>query len=210
MDEKKKKERKLSKAEQKRKEDFEKLTEKLTKEGYKSNHITMSALAGNIYAFVAVLPVVAPLLILYFIMWNEISLSMAESGIACLVFIVLVVVHEFIHGVTWSFFTEKGWKSIAFGFILKYLTPYCHCSEPMKKHQIIIGALMPTIILGIVPAVVAILCGSSFLMTVGILMIYGGGGDILVTYKLLRYRSDGKDVLFIDHPYEIGTAVFDK
>ena len=48
------------------------------------------------------------------------------------------------------------------------------------------------------------------LLAVAILMIFGGGGDLLVTYKLLRFKSEAKDVLFIDHPYELGTAVFER
>lgn len=210
MKEIKTKERKLSKAELKRKEEFEKLTEKLTEQGYKPNHITMSVLAGNVFAIVAALPFIIPLLILYFGMGNELLIDISDFWIAYVIFLALVVVHEFIHGITWSFFAENGWKSISFGFIVEYLTPYCSCNQPMKKHQIIIGALMPTIILGFVPGIIAIFNGSSILMWVAILMIFGGGADLLITYKLLRYKSLSKEVLFIDHPYELGTAVFEK
>jgi len=205
-----KEERKLTKAELIRKEEFDKLTARLIEEGYKPNHITMSTLAGNIYAILAAMPVAVPLLLLFWGIWNEVSLNLAEFWIAYLLFFILVVGHELIHGITWSIFAKNGWKSISFGFILKYLTPYCHCSEPMKKKHIIIGALMPTILLGIVPSIIAICTGSALLMLVAIFMIYGGGADLLITYKMLRYKSKGKEVLFIDHPYELGTAVFER
>ena len=118
--------------------------------------------------------------------------------------------HELIHGITWSRFVEGGWKSISFGFIAEYLTPYCSCNQPMKKHQIIIGALMPTLLLGIIPGIIALFTGSSLLMALALVMIVGGGADMMIACKLLLYRSKCKEVLFIDHPYELGTAVFEK
>ena len=69
---------------------------------------------------------------------------------------------------------------------------------------------MPTIILGVLMGAVAVISGSTILLFIAVLMLFGGGGDMLVTMKLLRYKSVSEDVLFIDHPYEVGTAVFEK
>lgn len=210
MKDNKNKERTLSKAELKRKEEFEKLSERLAEEGYVPNHITMSVATANIFAFVAALPIIIPLLVVFFLVWQEGAIGLFDFIIAYLLFFVFIVIHELIHGITWSFFAKNGWKSIRFGFICKYLTPYCHCSEPMKKRAVIIGGLMPTVVLGIMPAIIAIISGSLWLMLTAVLMIFGGGGDILMSYKLLCYKSDSDDILFMDHPYEIGTAVFEK
>lgn len=205
-----KKERKLSKAELKRKEEFEKLTEKLTAEGYKPNHITLSALAGNVFGLLIAIPFIIPFVLLYFALGKEFSLDIMGFWIAYVIFLASIVVHELIHGITWAFFAENGWKSISFGIIMEYLTPYCSCNQPMKKKQIIIGALMPTIILGFLLGIIAIFTGSSIVFFVAMMSILGGGGDLLMTLKLLMYKSPSKDVLFIDHPYELGTAVFEK
>lgn len=210
MKETKTKERKLSEAELKRKAEFEKLTEELVAKGYKPNHITMSVLEGNVYALVAAMPFIAVLMIVYLAVGNKFSLNDAEFYIAFGIFMVLIVVHELIHGITWSIFVEDGWKAISFGFIAEYLTPYCSCNQPMRKHQIIAGALMPTIILGFIPGIVAIIIESSILLAVAMLMVLGGGADLLIVFKLLRYKSPVEDVVFIDHPYELGTAVFEK
>jgi len=210
MKEKKQKERKLSEAELKRKVEFEQLTEKLVAEGYTPNHITMTALEANMYAVVAALPFIVLLVLAYVLVVKELSFDMKDFWIAYFLFIVFVVVHELIHGVTWAMFCEDRFKSISFGFIKEYLTPYCTCSQPMKKYQILIGSLMPTIILGFILGVVSILTSSQMLLIVSVLNILGGGGDLMVTFKLLKYKSPSKDTLFIDHPYEIGTAVFEK
>ena len=37
-------------------------------------------------------------------------------------FIVLVVAHEFIHGLTWSMFSEHHFKDIDFGFMKEFFT----------------------------------------------------------------------------------------
>lgn len=212
MKEQKQKERKLSKTELKRKEEFEQLTEKLVAEGYTPKHITMSALAANVFAIIAALPLVVPLVTAYFIVVKEMEISFASSDfwIAYILFLVLIVVHEAIHGITWAIFAENGFKSISFGFIVEYLTPYCTCNQPLKKHQIMIGALMPTMILGIILGIISIFITSPMLLFVSVLNIFGGGADLMMSFKLLLYKSPSKDVLFIDHPYEIGTAVFEK
>ncbi len=201
---------KLSKAELKRKEQFDKLTEKLVAEGYKPNHITLSVVDANIYGLLIAIPFIIPFVLLYFGLGRELVIDGGEFFIAYMIFLLSIVIHELIHGITWSCFAENGWKSISFGIIWEYLTPYCSCNQPMNKKKIIIGALMPTIILGFMLGVIAIITGSSIVLFVSMLSILGGGGDILMTVKLLMYKSPCKDVLFIDHPYELGTAVFEK
>lgn len=62
--------------------------------------------------------------------------------------LMLTVVHELIHGITWGIFAEKHFQSINFGVIWKMLTLYCHCSVPLKKWQYVLGAAMPTLVLG--------------------------------------------------------------
>ena len=207
---KKTKERKLSKAELKRKEEFEQLTEKLVAEGSRPNHITIGVVEANVLALVIGLPFIIPLFVAFIAVGHTYDLEYWTMLAVFAIFIVLTVVHELIHGITWAHFAENGWKSISFGIIMEYLTPYFSCNQPMKKHQIIIGSLMPTIVLGFIPGIVAVISGSEVLLAVAILMIFGGGGGFLVTYKLLRFKSEAKDVLFIDHPYELGTAVFER
>ena len=212
MKEKKKKERKLSKAELKRKEEFEQLTEKLIAEGYTPNHITMSVAAANVLAIVAALPLVIPLVVTYFMVVGAIEYAFNSSEFlsAYLLFIILIFVHEGLHGITWGLFAEKGFKSISFGFIVEYLTPYCTCNQPLKKYQIIAGSLMPTMILGVLLGIISIFIASPILLFVSVLNIFGGGADLMISAKLLLYKSSSKDVLFIDHPYEVGTAVFER
>jgi len=61
-----------------------------------------------------------------------------------------IVVHELIHGLVWGIYAPSRFKSISFGVIWKMLTPYCHCSEPMKVKNYMKGALAPLVVLGII------------------------------------------------------------
>ena len=74
----------------------------------------------------------------------------------------------------------------------------------------IVAAIMPTIVLGFLPAVLGIITGKWVIMFFAIILIMGGGGDMMIILNILKYRSKGKEVLFLDHPYEIGTIVFEK
>lgn len=205
-----KKERQLSKAEEKRKEEFETMAAKLSDEGYTQKLIEIGKVEMNTMVFVTALPIIIPLLILYFVFVNDWSVGAIDLFIAIVIFFASIVIHEVLHGVVWMIFAKNKWRSIAFGFIKETATPYCNCKEPLKKYQIILGTLTPALILGVGLGIVAIICGSMMLLVAAFLNIFACGGDLLIIIKLLLYKSDATSVLFIDHPYEIGTAIFEK
>lgn len=202
--------RKLTKAEQKRKEQFELLKGKMESEGYEQEDLTIGITYANVMSIVLCLPIVILLAVPYMIVneGKEMTWSSPFEGLLVLAaFFVLIVVHELIHGITWAHYAPSHWKSVSFGFMVQYLTPYCTCNEPLKKNQYIIGALMPTIILGIIPAIVSIIMGSWLLFALSALMIFGGGGDLTIVLKLLRYREK-EGTIFVDHPYQCGLVAF--
>lgn len=210
MKENKKKERTLSKAEIQRKEAFEQLAARLSGAGYTQKLIGISQSEMNTKAYLVTIPLMIPFLILYFVLGHSLELDIIPFLISIAVFFVLIVVHEALHGVVWSVFAKSKWKSISFGVIMESFTPYCNCNEPLKKHQLITGSLAPTVILGVGFGIAALLTGSTLLLFIAFWNILGCAGDLMVVWKLLSYQSAASDILFIDHPYEIGTAVFEK
>ena len=122
----------------------------------------------------------------------------------------LIVVHELIHGLSWSIFTPRHWKDVEFGFMKQYLTPYCTCRVPLAKGQYIFGALMPLVLLGLIPMVAGILTGSISLMLLGVVMTDSAAGDILIVWKILRYRSDAGEIVYVDHPTQAGGVIFER
>ena len=108
------KDRKLSAKEQKRLSDFEDTCERLSLEGYKKTDLTIGIVKANLFVLLLAIPVVA-VGVLLFVWRNPISL-LTPTPQGCLlfivVFLVLIVAHELIHGLTWSIYAEHHFKDI--------------------------------------------------------------------------------------------------
>lgn len=208
------KNRKLSAKEQKRLSVFEETCEKLSREGYKKTNLTIGIVKANLFAFLLAIPVIA-IGVLLFAWRNPISLLTPTphgSLLFIVLFFALIVAHELIHGLTWSIYAEHHFKDIEFGFMKEYLTPYCTCTTPLPKSHYILGALMPCIVLGILPTVIGILLGSHLMFWMGIVMTLSAGGDIMIVWKVLTFKKQdlSKVVLIYDHPTQAGSVIFEK
>lgn len=208
----KRKERKLSAAELKRKEAYDRLCQEMELAGYKKRDLTVGVLAANTLSLLLSLPFAIAITVIYFLVNPQGSSQLSSLWWLLFfpVFFLLAAVHEFIHGLTWSRFTSGGFGSIAFGVIWKALTPYCSCSEPLTRGQYILGGAMPTLVLGSGLSIAAIVLAQPFLLVLAVTMILAGGGDMLIIAKLLRYRPEGRDTLYYDHPYECGLVAFER
>ncbi len=204
--------RTLSKAEQKRKEQFDIKVEELAKEGYEKSDLTIGVVKANILAVIIAIPVIILMVVIYLAVNPPQSMLGGRLNLVFtpLIFILLTVLHELIHGATWAIFAKEHFKSISFGVIWAMLTPYCTCNELLKKWQYIIGAIMPTIFVGFLPAVFAILYHNPTLLFISMIMVAGGGGDAIIATKLLMYRPKSIECMYMDHPYECGMVVFEK
>lgn len=203
-------ERKLTKAELARKEAFERTEADFEAQGYREHSLTISVASANVQALALGLPLAVVLGIGFFLLHPGLDLSFGLPGLllALAAFVALAAVHELIHGLVWSAFAQGGWASVSFGVIWQYLTPYCTCDEPLSKRAYVVGALAPTAVLGLLPVLAAYATGSAALLAVGLLMILGGGGDFAIVLKTLRFKPDGREVRFLDHPYECGLVAF--
>ncbi len=209
---KERKETDLSEKEKKRLKKFETTKAKMIKDGYKVKDLTVNAVSANIMAFVTPLPFVVLFFLIYIILGNTLKgISNDCFTIAIIINLVFgIFVHEFIHGFTWTLCSKKMFKDIEFGFIVKTCNPYCTCSTPLKKYQYVLGSAMPGIVLGIIPSIIAIIFGSPILLLSGAFQLFGAGGDALIVYKVLLNKTKSKDVLYYDHPTEIGVLYFEK
>ena len=210
-------EHELTPAEQKRLEKFEEIRSDLESRGYKCTELIIGLVWANAFSFILFVPVAIISMVLY-LMFNStdgiVDSLLAMSPLTYLLFVVillaLVVVHELIHGATWAIFAEHHFKDIEFGFIKKYLTPYCTCKVALAKGAYILGALMPLIILGIIPVAIAIAAGSLFWLWMGIIMITSASGDILIVHKIVTYKTEAGEILYYDHPTNAGGVIFEK
>ena len=206
------KSRELTEAEKHRLEKFETMSESMTAQGYRKVELTVSVVFATVFSVILCIPVFALSLWIFFSRNPDTEFqAWSATGITLLIsLVVLTVAHELIHGLSWSLFTEHRWQDIEFGFMKQYLTPYCTCTVPLTKSQYVFGAVMPLVVLGIIPLIAGILAGSFTVLLVGIVMTVAAAGDILIIWKVLTYQSKASTVVYVDHPTQAGGVIFEK
>jgi hypothetical protein len=174
--------------------------------------LSISMDKANVYSLVIALPGAALLIGVYILRWKPDDLIAGFNSlfsnliIFLVVFFLGILLHELIHGLTWMLFGQKPFRAIKFGFQLKTFTPYAHCIEPMKVNAYRIGAAMPGILLGLLPALIGIITGNGWLMAFGVLFTAAAGGDFLILWLI---RNVDGDKLVEDHPTRVGCYILE-
>lgn len=179
----------------------------------KGRKVAIDIVAANVFSIVLLIVSGVVFIVPFYLIWGTAGWEGERSifgfaGIWWLIaFLIGIVVHELLHGIGWACYAKSGWKSISFGVMWKMLTPYCHCNEPMGVKAYLVGALLPLVVLGIIPAVVSLIIGSIPLLAWGILFIAAAAGDIWMSWLLTK---EDPESTILDHPSEAGFYVFDK
>ena len=205
--------RKLSPAEERRLERFEVTSATMAEEGFRRTDLTVSIMEANKFGLLLLIPLFLIGGGLFYLRhdgwgaWEGIFTPFLRFMAYMVTF---VIVHEAIHGLSWSLFCPNGFKDVEFGVMKQYLTPYCTCLVPLSKGAYIFGALMPLVILGIVPMIAGIVTGDWSVELMGIIMADSAAGDIMIVRDILRYRSTAEEVVYIDHPTQAGGVIFER
>jgi len=190
-------------------------------DGYKKELLTFDLMKANLYAIFSIIPVLILYGVPFVLLWrntfskvalknfiDEFTLGIWGNFVSILLVMTIgIIAHELIHGITWAMYTKNGFKSIKFGVLWKVLTPYCHCSEPLKVKHYITGAIMPAIILGFLPFVYSLFTGNALWLFFGIFFTMSAVGDFLIVNLV---RKENMNSLVLDHPSEVGCYVFRK
>ncbi len=106
-----KNERKLTPAEQKRKEQFALVCEEMERQGYRKTDLTIGVVKANLLALIVMLPfaVLSGAVVLSRVSFRSMveSMSPFDFLLFLLVMLLLTAVHEGIHGLTWAIFAER-------------------------------------------------------------------------------------------------------
>jgi hypothetical protein len=117
-----------------------------------------------------------------------------------------IIVHELIHGLSWALFGRKPLSAIHFGIHWKTLTPFAHCSQPMRASAYRVGAGMPAIVLGLLPSIYGLLVGDGSWALYGMIFLIAATGDYIVLWVI----RDVPGIAFVeDHPSRAGCFVYD-
>ena len=190
--------RKLTEKELKRKDYFEKLNSEMQQKGYKIKNMIINIRQANYLGPLSMLPFMALTFWVYYIVngFDLEGISLGFVVVAFLLILCLTILHELIHGITWGILAENHFQLIDFGFIWSSFSPYCTCSEPLRKWQYLLGVAMPTLVLGCGVSVVAVMANQLLLFFLAEIMILSGGGDFLIILKILLYRTDKKESVY--------------
>ena len=173
-------------------------------EGYAAELRTIGMLKANVMALVMLglfcLLGVAGM----YAIWGGISFGRPWSSMLfCIGIFAGVAVHELIHGFTWMWATRSGFSHLRFGLLRGGV--YCHIDVPMSKRKYVVGALMPLLLLGVVPFLLSFATNSLWLMLFGAIFIGCAMGDVLIVWAI---RKESLDTLVYDHPSEPGCIVY--
>jgi len=186
-------------------------------ENYTEEKLTIDLVRANVITLAFFIPVILIYGLPYILIWKpapdisafieSASLKGSLFGISS-VFMVLIagiIVHELIHGLVFALYADRGFKSVKFGILWKYLAPYCHCSEALRVKHYRIAVLAPAVVLGLVPGILASILGSPGLLVFGIFFTVAAGGDFLVFNLIWK---ENRNDLVKDHPSEAGCFVY--
>jgi hypothetical protein len=121
------------------------------------------------------------------------------------VFFVGILLHEGLHGLACGAFA--GFRSVSFGISRQMFTVYTHCNKPLRKWQYVFSCLLPGVLLGIVPLILAFIYPSAGFLFWGMLFTWAATGDFWVVYLL---RSERWMVWVSDHKQKAGCQIWDE
>jgi hypothetical protein len=122
------------------------------------------------------------------------------------IFFAGIVLHELIHGLSWMLGGLLPFSKMKFGFQLKTLTPYAHCTVPIPKSAYVFGTLMPALVLGFFPFLLSLINGNGWIFLFGVLFTFAAVGDFLIVYLI---RTVSWTAMVEDHPENAGCYVYE-
>jgi Putative zincin peptidase len=169
--------------------------------------LSISMIHANIIVMFMSIPFVILQFAVFLLLHGMAALKPTWS-VALLILAVLfgIVIHEWIHGLSWIFFGHKSFSSIKFGFQWKSLTPYAHLTEPVEVNAYRLGAFLPGFLLGILTYILSLLLGNGDLFWFSLIHTSAAGGDWLILWRI-RNVKPGMQVE--DHPTNAGCYVLE-
>ncbi len=172
--------------------------------------LSISMGKASLYSLAFVIPSTIIQVSLYQTIWGQWSVGLAIRSVSrhlwwYLLFVLLgIILHEAIHGITWAYAGQKSFRTISFGINFKALSPYAHCNEALTVRAYRLGAVMPGVLLGVVPYLFGLVSGQGGVMLYGLLFTAAAGGDALILWSLRKAKPE---MLVLDHPSRAGCMI---
>ena len=124
-----------------------------------------------------------------------------------LTLLVGTLLHEFLHALGFSLAADRGWSSIHFGFSWKDFAPFTYCDDVVSYSGFATATLLPGILLGILPLIISMINGNSWILSFGVFFTAGAAGDFLCIINLLKYPTHFR---VKDHSDSIGFILMEQ
>jgi hypothetical protein len=172
---------------------------------------SVSMLTANLLVLISAGPIAAALGWAYSLRWGAPSLAggvwtLLDPKVFLATVIPGILAHELIHAIAWALAARRPLGAIRVGIQWRAASPYAHPKEPMLVGPYRVGALMPAVCLGFIPAGLAILLGRPLLMAWSLVFVLAAGGDFVVLWLIRRVPADK---LVQDHPTRAGCHVLE-
>lgn len=172
--------------------------------------LSISALKANFYAIPIILISIICLVLPFVLIWDWQTFAKGFLSIYLTLpyfiaaFILGIFLHEILHAIGFIIFGKLTVKQVQIGIKWKYLTPFAHCRIPLKASVYRIALVLPAILLGIIPSIIALILGKSWLLIYGTLFTALAGGDFLIFWIIRKVKADE---LVKDHPERCGCYI---
>lgn len=121
-----------------------------------------------------------------------------------LVLLVSVLLHELVHVAGFLLLAGAPRRAVRLGFNRRTLTPFACCGQPVSARAYRGTALLPALVLGLGPALVAAATGWGALALWSWAMLAVAGGDVAAVWAI---RHVPATTLVLDHPARVGCRV---
>lgn len=185
--------------------------------------ITLNGRKVRIVGFISLVPISLIMISPFWTKWSETiwlnlkkikeSLSLFDNdlfdtfitlGATLLVIFIGIIFHELIHGFFMKIFTWNTIGAVKFGFRKEQLVPYAHCRKSLISWQMLIVALAPFVLLGLIPYLISLINGNLVLLYIGLVMTLSAVGDFIYAFLIIK---TGLSVKIIDHDTEVGFRI---
>lgn len=121
-----------------------------------------------------------------------------------------VILRELLRGLAYAMASRHGFSDLCFHMTWRRLLFKCDLVMPISQKGYAWGNLCPWLLLGLVPILLGVFYKNHLFLAYGIFMLIACLSDLLVFFKVMRFKSSAARVDVIDHPVRSGYVFFEK
>lgn len=119
---------------------------------------------------------------------NPSFLSLNTFGIALILMIPYMVLHELLHSLSYILNGAK-FSNITYGMHLEKGILCCLCKQNISKRNILISLLTPFFMIGVITYIIGLITNNSVIVMLSIFNLSGCSGDLIMFYALLKLNN---------------------